>query len=451
MKINQMKTVSTYGDNNDLRAWDLTLWGYEILMALEELYLAPYFCNTAYSADNINQLGETVNVRIADPAKARRRNFGSPVKMQKLAGKVVPVKLDQLWHHTFAVGDWGKTRTFKDIIQTYLLPSAKSLAQAMNQTVLAQGVRQLGKVDSRVYGKLDGLSPTNAVSNLAGFNGVMNEGQDWGGAPLFIDSATRTTLLQVEQFTKVNEHGNDSVLRKAYLGEKYDMHLYKSSDVPGNRFRAPTNSTTTSAAALRGATVVAVTAATGIVANRVIAVDGKPYKVASVATLNVTLASPLVASVASGAVVQAFGGTTVDYTDGYDASHSEEVKFDDAVFKGDVVNIGAHTYTVIQVNADGALLDRPLEADVADAAVVNFWPAGSYNFGFLPNNIVLAARALDIVPPGMGADCVVTSYNGLPIRITRGYDMHYQQIMVTVDILGGLAPVIESDGGTLLT
>jgi len=451
MKKKTFKEIATYGDNNDLRAWDLTLWGYEILMALEENYLAPVFCNTDYAANNVNQLGETVNVRIADKAQARRRNFGSPVKRQKLKGRVVPVKLDQLWHHSFAVGDWGKTRTFESIITQYLLPAARSIAQAMNQSVLAQGVRQLHGENNRVYGKLNGLTPTNAVTNLAGFNGVMNKGQDWGGAPLFIDGDTRTTLIQVEQFTKVNEHGDDSVLRKAYLGEKFDMHLYKSSDLPGSRLRQATNTTTTTAAASQGASVIAVASATGIVAGRILSVDGKPYKVASVSTLNVTLTKPLVESVASGASVKAFGSTAVDETDGYEIYHAEELVFDDDVFVGDVVDIGDHTYTVIQINSDGVLLDRPLEDDVLDGAVVNFWPGGAYNFGFAPNNIVLAARALDAVPPGMGAESVVTSFNGLPIRITRGYDMHYQEIVVTVDILGGLAPVIETDGGILLT
>lgn len=449
MKTTLMKKVPTYGDGNDTRAWDLTLWGYEILMALEENYLAPYFCNRDYTADNINELGETVNVRVGSKVSARRRNIDNPIKKQKLKGTVVPVKLDQLWHFSFPVGDWGKSRQFGDIINRYLRPAAQALAQGMNQSVLAQGVRQYANGNVRAYGKLDGLSPTNAVSNLAGFNGVMNVDQDWGGAPLFIDGETRTTLLQVEQFTKTNEHGNDLVLRKAYLGEKFDMQLYKSSDVAGSRHRVPTNMTTTTAAALKGATVIAVASATGIVAGRVISVDGKPYKVASVATLNVTLSSGLLESVASGASVKAYGQTTVDGA--VDKDHAEEIVFDDTVYSGDVLSIGDHTYTVIQINDDGVLLDRPLEADVADGAVANIWPGGAYNFAFAPNNIVLAARALDIVPPGLGAECIVTSYNGLPIRITRGYDMDYQQIVVTVDILGGLAPVIESDGGVLLT
>lgn len=438
-----------HGDTNTLDPWDITLWGREVLSLLRERNLAVNFVNTDYEP-TIQQFGQTVNARVRGDLKAKRKNHNSDVKVQKLVGTTTPVVLNQFWHTSFVVDDWGATRTFGSLIDEYLEPASYALSTGINASILAQAPHFLG----RRYGELGSVSSTNVQSYFAGFNGVMNEGQDWGGAPIFVGNETRTAGIQADIFAKVNESGSSETLRRAMLGQVYDMEPYKSSDVAGNVNRALTHSTTTSAAASKGASVVSLTDATGFDAGDRISLAGKPYRVASVATNDVTLTTALLEEVASGASAKAYGQTTVDGAKA--AGHAEDIALDAAVVKGDIIDIadgsgeGFSTYTVIDVDGSEVLLDRPLDFAIADAAAVSLWPAGNYNFGFARNAMLMVARGLPVVPDNMGARSTLVNYGGLPLRVTMSYEGRGQQVLVTLDMLGGLKPVMLNEGGVML-
>jgi len=446
----KMKLQPAYhGETNTLDPWDITLWGREVLSLLREKNLAVNFVNTDYEP-TIEAYGRVVNARVRGNLKAKRKNHNSDVKVQKLKGSTTPVELDQFWHTSFVVDDWGSTRTFGGLVDEFLEPAAFAISGGINASILGQGPKFI----DRRFGELGGVTATNVQSYFAGFNGVMNEGQDWGGAPLFIGNSTRTAGISADIFAKVNESGSSATLRKAQLGEIYNMNPYKTADVPGNPNRALTNTTTTTAAAIPGATTIALTSVTGVDAGDRIAVAGKPYRVASVASLVVTLTSPLLEPVANGATVKAFGQTTVDGAKS--AGHAEEIYLDAAVVKGDVIDIvdgasaGFTTYTIIDIDGTEVWLDRPLAQDIADGAVVSLWPGGNYNFGFSKNAMLMVARGLPVVPPGLGSRSTMVNYGGLPLRITLSYEPRGQQTLVTLDMLGGLKPVMLNEGGILL-
>jgi hypothetical protein len=353
-----------------------------------------------------------------------------------------------MWHCAFVVDDWGATRTFGGIIDDFLRPAASVLAKGVHASVCGQAPRFLG----RRAGALGGLTPTNAVSLIGQFNGAMNAGQEWGGAPLFIDNDTRTTLITTNQLTKVNEAGDSEVLRRARVGQLYDMDIFKTSFVPGNRARAATQTTAVNGAVSKGSATIVVDSDTGIVAGSRISVAGIPYRVVSKSTVTLTIEGGMLEDVADNAVVLVYPTTTTSA--GYAAFHAEGVAFAASVVKGDVIDIvdagGYSTYTVIQVDGSEILLDRTISSTVSSGALVSIWPAGAYNFGFSENAMLLAARALPVVPTGL-ANSIVTSYNGLPIRINMTYDGDLEQVVVNVSILGGIAKVMENEGGVLLT
>jgi hypothetical protein len=439
--------VAYKDDPNSLDPWNLEMWGQEILALLDEQYLAPMFVNRDYASE-VQRLGQTINARIRGEFKIKRRNFGNAIKRQPLIGTTVPLVLDQMWHCAFVVDDWGATRTFGGIIDDYLRPAAQVLAKGAHASLLGQAPRFLG----RRAGELGGLTPTNAVSLVGGFNGAMNAGQEWGGAPLFIDNDTRTTLLNVGQLTKVNEAGDSDVLRRARVGQLFDMDILKTSAVPGNRARAATQTTAANGAKSKGSTTLVVDSDTGIIAGSRISVAGKPYRVVSKSTVTLTIEGGLLEDVADNAVVLVYPTTLMGAA--YGAFHAEGVTFDDPIYKGDVIDIadagGYSTYTVIQVDGTEILLDRTLAAAVSNDALVSIWPAGAYNFGFSENAMLLAVRALPVVPSGL-ARSIVTSYNGLPIRINMTYDGDLEQVVVNVSMLGGIAKVMGNEGGVLLT
>ena len=447
--------LSIVRDDNDLDPWDITLWGREVLAELDENRLASNFVRSDYDSNDIQRYGRTINARIAREMKFKRRNHRSPVKKQPLVGETVPLELNQLWHTSFTIDDWGSTRSFGDIAENFLTPAARALSRGMNASILGLAPQFI----ERRGGRLQGLTPSNGLQYITEVNTAMNVKQDWGGAPMFINNDTRGELLQVGEFVKVNESGSNEVLTRAQLGMKMDMVFYKSSNVPGTRVRTPVADSTTASAAAPGASTVVLADATGFAAAQRVAIAGRPYRIASVdaGTDTLTLTSPLLEGVDSGAVVETYALIGIDHSDGYGKGHAEGVLFSATVYEGDILDIehdngGFGTYTVVQIDGNEILLDRPLEDAVSDSNDVSPWPAGAYNLGFSRNAILMATRPLPI--PRFGDQNLVAStvvdYNGIGVRITATYDGDYQEVLVTLDILGGLVPVMKNEGGVLL-
>ncbi|MPM97172.1 hypothetical protein SDC9_144345 [bioreactor metagenome] len=56
------------------------------------------------------------------------------------------------------------------------------------------------------------------------------------------------------------------------------------------------------------------------------------------------------------------------------------------------------------------------------------------NLAFNPNAFAFVTRPL-VTPQGVQS--YVTSYNGVSLRVTRGYDMKYKKEMLSMDVLYG--------------
>jgi hypothetical protein len=107
-------------------------------------------------------------------------------------------------------------------------------------------------------------------------------------------------------------------------------------------------------------------------------------------------------------------------------------------------------YTIMQASSTSILLDRPLEAAVADNDKVNLGPAGSYNLAFHRDAMTLVVRPL--IPPraGTGALSATVNYNGLSIRATITYDGTKQGHLITLDFLCGIKVLDTNLGAVLL-
>ena len=84
------------------------------------------------------------------------------------------------------------------------------------------------------------------------------------------------------------------------------------------------------------------------------------------------------------------------------------------------------------------LPNTPLDAAIADDAVVGIGPAGEYCFGFHRNAVALVVRPLAEPRSGTGALSYVANFNGLSIRVVITYDGDKQGHLVTVDMLAGV-------------
>lgn len=105
------------------------------------------------------------------------------------------------------------------------------------------------------------------------------------------------------------------------------------------------------------------------------------------------------------------------------------------VHKGDILTVNGTAYTV---TADTVLSGGEAEISVfpnmtAEAGdAVTFTPSHKANLVFHPNAFAFVTRPLST--PG-GVESYVTTYNGISLRVVRGYNMKYKKEVLSMDIL----------------
>ena len=124
-------------------------------------------------------------------------------------------------------------------------------------------------------------------------------------------------------------------------------------------------------------------------------------------------------------------GAKVLHIDG--GSGAETVK------KGDLLTIGGKQYAVTEdatfASGEGDVkITPPLVAAVADNAAVTMAASHAANLAFHPMAFAFVTRPL--TAPG-GVESYVTNYNGVSLRVVKGYDMQYKREMLSMDVLYG--------------
>ena len=113
------------------------------------------------------------------------------------------------------------------------------------------------------------------------------------------------------------------------------------------------------------------------------------------------------------------------------------------LLKGDMLTIGNYTYTVAETTAEAATnaiasvkLTPAVQANIADNADVTITSSYVANLAFHPMAFAYVSRPL-YNPDGEGVASYVTSYNGLSLRVTKGYNQQYKKSIYSMDVLYG--------------
>lgn len=107
--------------------------------------------------------------------------------------------------------------------------------------------------------------------------------------------------------------------------------------------------------------------------------------------------------------------------------------------KGDILTILGNSYVVLsdrtaagnEITVD---IYPALKKAVTTSTVVAVTESHTANLAFNPNAFAFVTRPL-VAPSGVQS--YVTSYNGVSLRVTRGYDMKYKKEMLSMDVLYG--------------
>ncbi|MBE5783267.1 MAG: P22 coat protein [Clostridiales bacterium] len=108
--------------------------------------------------------------------------------------------------------------------------------------------------------------------------------------------------------------------------------------------------------------------------------------------------------------------------------------------KGDLIKIGEATYAVTQDSEDAKsnmitnVQLSPALPKLANGTSVTLLPSHTANLAFHPMAFAFVTRPL--TAPG-GVESYVTHYNGISLRVVRGYDMQHKREMLSMDVLYG--------------
>jgi hypothetical protein len=450
---------------NDVDALIPELWANESLAILEENMVAANLIHRDFEPV-FARYGDIVHTRRPGEFEAKRKTTTDDVTVQDATATDVQVKLDQHIHVSFLIRDGEETLAFKDLVETYLAPAMLAQARFIDKVVLGQYSQFL----ANAYGSLLGLSSSNVKDRILGTRNIMNINKAYvESRQLIWNPNSETVALSLGEFTQAQDVGDMGfALREASLGRKFGFNNFmcqNMSDVPtGN---------TTSAGAINNAagypkghaTAMTVDGITGVITTgtwfKVVGEDAPNQVTAHSETLgnttSITPRYPLKAAVLDNAVITFYSPGAVNNASGYAAGYAKELVIDGftvAPKVGQIVSFGAsgtaEIYTVMKATTTSLLLDRPLEAALADNAPVNIGPAGSYNLAFHRNAMTLVVRPLQAPKAGTGALSTVVNMNGLAMRATITYDGNKQGHLVTLDMLAGIKVIDTNLGAVLL-
>lgn len=323
--------------------------------------------------------GDTIRVKKPVVLEATEFDADTGVSAQAVTEDTVDVTLNHLATVDIAFGALERATNVDDLNRLFLEPAAVALAQKINSDGLA-----LYK-DVPYYGGTAGTTP-DGLDDFAAIVKILNDNK----VPLSMrraiwDSAAHSKFIQIDGLVKLDESGSPRALREAEIGRVYGLDNYMSQAIK----------THTQGTAISG---------------------NKTILVAAAASAGATSIS--VDSAASAGTLKA----------------------------GDILKIGGYYYNVaadvaaIGTTAAAVTLAQPLQADVADGDAITLITYAASQTSYVANLAFHEAAFAYVTRPlavPAGVECYVTSYNGISLRVTRGYDMTYKKELLSMDVLYG--------------
>lgn len=450
---------------NSLDPFIPELWAQESLAILEENMVMAALVYKDFS-NEIKSFGDVVNTRRPGEFTTNRKGADcEDIVIQDATATSVQVPLDQHPHVSFMICDGEETKSFKELVDIYLVPAMQAIARFVDQVLIGEIYQFIGNS----YGGLETINSSVAKDYILGTRNVLNVNKAYvANRNLILTPNTETALLNLDIFTSAEKVGdNGTALRNASLGTKLGFNMWMGQNVPSIRRIADAVTTDSLDGAVQaGATSIVVT--TGLNTNLAagnwlkVAGDDSPQQITAYnsGTKTVTISPGLKKAAADTAAVTIMVQGAVNHSGGYAAGYAKGIVYDTFAAgadpqQGQLVSFGTTTgvyYAVVDVDTVNKtiLLDRPLQNSVADNAAINLGPPGEYNLAFHPNAIAWVSRPLALPRKGTGTLASVVNYRGLSIRVSISYDPIKQGTLVTLDMLCGKKLLDKNLGALML-
>jgi hypothetical protein len=447
--------VTCFANDND--ALIPELWAMAALRTLRSNMVMGNLVNRDFD-DMVKNHGDVVNTSRPADFSAKRKTDSDSVTNQDAESPNIQVPLDQHLHVSFTIKDGEMSKAMPDLVTRYLEPAARELAEQVDKILCGQVVR----LWTYHEGRMGEMSAANADDFVIDANTQLDINRcPKAGRNMILNPRAQKQCLKADLFVSAEKRGDEgTALRTASLGTVYGMDAYMDQNVPYVALSsADYDAGDTDNAEAAGSVLIEtdVADATEIEAGCFFTVEGsgEPLIISSIANdpIDITPTAGLKTAVGASSTVNVYTKGEVDLTAGYAAGWAKEIVVDGHTANkgpqvGQMVAFGTgasrHTYcvleaTVVTTTESSILLDRPLAAAIADGDSVYYGPAGGMNLCFHKDALTLVTRPLVTVPSDSGCKCFVASYDGLAMRVTMQYQGTSQGMLVTFDLLCGVA------------
>jgi len=407
--------------------------------------------------------GDIVNTSRPADFSGKRKTDADNVTDQDAVSTNIPVPLDQHFHVSFVIKDGELSKALPDLLERYMEPAARELAEKIDQVLCGQVSRLL----SNQVGEPNSVSALNVDEYILDADEKLNENKcPKMSRRLVMGTKFNRAALGAEIVVHADKRGDEgTALREASVGRIYGFDSFMDQNISHVSYAdAEVEEGVTDGAESAGAVVIEATNAVANVTNaggEFITVEGseKLHIVSSASAdssaTDFTLTEGVTGDIESGAAVVLYMACAVKgaFAKGY----SKEITLDGFAANkgpqvGQLVAFGTgssrHTYSVIAVTKTSTteydvLLDRPLDASLSDNDLAFPGPAGSHSLAFHRDAVALVTRPLSTAGAQMGARTAVTSFDGLSMRVAMQYDSKAQGTRITLDMLCGVAVLDE--------
>ena len=349
----------------------------QALPRLIENLVFPNLIHKDYSSDFVAGKGATIQVRKPVVLTASEFDSGSGTSAQDVKETSVEVTLDKLATVDVEFGAIARATSVDDLNRLFVDPAAAAIAEKINGDGLAL-YADIPYYVGTVGTTPDGLDDFANAAKVLDNNKVPMDKRHgvWNADAM-------AAFRQIGAIVNANKSGSTEALRRGSIGDIFGIDHYMSQGV-----KSPTS----------GALTAGGTGASGV-------------KVEADVTANQTIS--LISNASASGTLS--GGVKV----------------------GDIVVIGSNKYVcILAANASSNKVSVKLNKAVTVSAntAVTVIQGGAQNLVFHENAFAFVTRPL-IAPAGV--ESYVTSYNGISLRVVRGYNMQYKKEMLSMDVLYG--------------
>ena len=349
----------------------------QALPRLIENLVFPNLIHRDYSADFVPGKGATIQVKKPVILQANEFDASQGTQAQDVKEQSVDVTLDKLADVSVEFGAIESATNVDDLNRLFVEPAAVALAEKINSDGLALYADIAQAVGT------PGTTP-NSLAAFADAAKVLNESKVPTTERFGVwNPAANAAFQQLPALVNAEKSGTTEALRAGSIGRVFGIDNFMAQGVKSHT---------------AGALTAGGTGATGLKVKTAVTTGNEV-----VLESNASASGTLTGSVKAGDILTIDGKTYAAIADATAASNKITVKLD----------------RNIVVAADAA-------ASLAGSA--------AENLVFHRNAFAFVTRPLT-VPAGVEA--YVTSYNGITLRVVRGYDMAHKKDMLSMDVLYG--------------